>query len=135
MMKKQAVIVYLTNHCSTVRIELFSWCDDVHRGLLPTEKCELQRVMEQRRLEQQREREQALRPLTDLEQELSKRRQRLLTVKRLFMECEPIRASSVDVLIVTLTRENQSFCYNPYSSVPRIRSRPFRLPLIRTHVI
>ncbi|XP_058230183.1 protein FAM107B isoform X1 [Hemibagrus wyckioides] len=50
-----------------------------HRwGLLPAEKCELQRVMEQRRLEQQREREQALRPLTDLEQELSKRRQRLL---------------------------------------------------------
>ncbi|XP_053082961.1 protein FAM107B isoform X2 [Pangasianodon hypophthalmus] len=51
-----------------------------HRwGLLPAEKCELQRVMEQRRLEQQREREQALRPLTDLEQELCKRRQRLLT--------------------------------------------------------
>ncbi|KAF5895894.1 protein FAM [Clarias magur] len=51
-----------------------------HRwGLLPAEKCELQRVMEQRRLEQQRESEQALNPLTDLEQQLSKRRQRLLT--------------------------------------------------------
>ncbi|KAI5093600.1 protein FAM107B-like, partial [Silurus meridionalis] len=50
-----------------------------HRwGLLPAEKCELQRVMEHRRVEQQREREEALRPLTDLEQELSKRRQRLL---------------------------------------------------------
>ncbi|KAL7837251.1 hypothetical protein SRHO_G00269620 [Serrasalmus rhombeus] len=50
-----------------------------HRwGLLPGEKSELQRVMEQRRLEQHREREQALRPLTDLEQELRKRRQRLL---------------------------------------------------------
>ncbi|KAL7843547.1 hypothetical protein AOLI_G00250590 [Acnodon oligacanthus] len=47
-------------------------------GLLPGEKSELQRVMEQRRLEQHREREQALRPLTDLEQELRKRRQRLL---------------------------------------------------------
>ncbi|XP_053340455.1 protein FAM107B [Clarias gariepinus] len=50
-----------------------------HRwGLLPAEKCELQRVMEKRRLEQQREREQALKPPTDLEQQLSKRRQRLL---------------------------------------------------------
>ncbi|XP_060766184.1 protein FAM107B [Neoarius graeffei] len=47
-------------------------------GLLPAEKCELQRVMEQRRLAQQREREQAQKPLSDLEQELSKRRQRLL---------------------------------------------------------
>ncbi|XP_017306598.1 protein FAM107B [Ictalurus punctatus] len=50
-----------------------------HRwGLLPAEKCELQRVMEQRRLEQQREREQAQRPLSDLDQQLSRRRQRLL---------------------------------------------------------
>ncbi|KAI4890182.1 hypothetical protein NFI96_033025, partial [Prochilodus magdalenae] len=49
-----------------------------HRwGLLPGEKSELQRVMEQRRLEHQ-DREQALPPLTDLEQELHKRRQRLL---------------------------------------------------------
>ncbi|XP_043108818.1 protein FAM107B [Puntigrus tetrazona] len=50
-----------------------------HRwGLLPEEKPELKRVLEQRRLEQCREREQALHPPSDLEQELHKRRQRLL---------------------------------------------------------
>lgn len=50
-----------------------------HRwGLLPSEKSELQKVMEQRRLEQHREREQALQSLSDLQQELRKRRQRLL---------------------------------------------------------
>ncbi|XP_072521735.1 protein FAM107B [Salminus brasiliensis] len=50
-----------------------------HRwGLLPSEKSELQKVMEQRRLEQHRERQQALKSLTDLEQELRKRQQRLL---------------------------------------------------------
>uniref|UniRef100_A0AAR2J2E8 Uncharacterized protein n=1 Tax=Pygocentrus nattereri TaxID=42514 RepID=A0AAR2J2E8_PYGNA len=58
-----------------------------HRwGLLPGEKSELQRVMEQRRLEQHREREQALRPLTDLEQELRKRRQRLLCIHSCSMQ-------------------------------------------------
>ncbi|XP_052425878.1 protein FAM107B isoform X2 [Carassius gibelio] len=52
-----------------------------HRwGLLPEEKPELKRVLEQRRLEQHREREQASHPPSDLEQELHKRRQRLLAV-------------------------------------------------------
>ncbi|XP_066526903.1 protein FAM107B [Hoplias malabaricus] len=50
-----------------------------HRwGLLHGEKSELQKVMEQRRIEQHRESELALRPATDLELELRKRRQRLL---------------------------------------------------------
>ncbi|XP_017577888.1 protein FAM107B isoform X1 [Pygocentrus nattereri] len=48
------------------------------RGLLLEEKPELQRVLEQRRLEQHREQELALRPPSDLEQELRKRQQRLL---------------------------------------------------------
>ncbi|KAI4884056.1 hypothetical protein NFI96_030655, partial [Prochilodus magdalenae] len=47
------------------------------RGLLLEEKPELQRVLEQRRLEQHREQELALRPPSDLEQELRKRQQRL----------------------------------------------------------
>ncbi|KPP62072.1 hypothetical protein Z043_119766, partial [Scleropages formosus] len=45
---------------------------DLHR-----EKPELQRVLEQRRLDQHREQEQALRPPSDLEQELRKRQQKL----------------------------------------------------------
>uniref|UniRef100_A0A673KGH9 Si:ch211-160o17.6 n=1 Tax=Sinocyclocheilus rhinocerous TaxID=307959 RepID=A0A673KGH9_9TELE len=50
-----------------------------HRwGLLPEKKPELKRVLDQRRLEQHREREQASHPPSDLEQELHKRRQRLL---------------------------------------------------------
>ncbi|KTG45414.1 hypothetical protein cypCar_00014819 [Cyprinus carpio] len=54
---------------------------ELHRwGLLPEEKPELKRVLEQRRLEQHREREQASHPPSDLEQELHKRRQRLLAV-------------------------------------------------------
>ncbi|KAG9260550.1 protein FAM107B [Astyanax mexicanus] len=54
-----------------------------HRwGLLPSEKSELKKVMEQRRLEQHREREQALQALTDLQQELHKRRQRLMAYER-----------------------------------------------------
>uniref|UniRef100_W5KJY3 Zgc:195245 n=1 Tax=Astyanax mexicanus TaxID=7994 RepID=W5KJY3_ASTMX len=48
-----------------------------HKGLLLEEKPELQRVLEQRRLEQHREQELALRPPSDLEQELRKRQQRL----------------------------------------------------------
>ncbi|XP_018604734.1 protein FAM107B [Scleropages formosus] len=47
------------------------------RGLLPGEKPELQRVLEQRRLDQHREQEQALRPPSDLEQELRKRQQKM----------------------------------------------------------
>ncbi|XP_066500916.1 protein FAM107B [Hoplias malabaricus] len=47
------------------------------RGLLLEEKPELKRVLEQRRLEQHREQELALRPPSDLEQELRKRQQRL----------------------------------------------------------
>ncbi|XP_051532423.1 protein FAM107B isoform X2 [Myxocyprinus asiaticus] len=54
-----------------------------HRwGLLPEEKPELQRVLEQRRLEQYREREQALKPPSDLEQELRKRRQKLMAYEQ-----------------------------------------------------
>ncbi|KAF4107084.1 protein FAM107B [Onychostoma macrolepis] len=54
-----------------------------HRwGLLPEEKPELKRVLEQRRLEQHREREQASHPPSDLEQELRKRRQRLLAYEQ-----------------------------------------------------
>uniref|UniRef100_A0A8C2EL57 Si:ch211-160o17.6 n=1 Tax=Cyprinus carpio TaxID=7962 RepID=A0A8C2EL57_CYPCA len=54
-----------------------------HRwGLLPEEKPELKRVLEQRRLEQHREREQASHPPSDLEQELHKRRQRLLAYEQ-----------------------------------------------------
>ncbi|XP_030634192.1 protein FAM107B [Chanos chanos] len=47
-------------------------------GLLPEEKPELQRVLEQRRLEQHKEREEALRPRSDLERKLRKRKERLL---------------------------------------------------------
>ncbi|XP_051956975.1 protein FAM107B isoform X2 [Xyrauchen texanus] len=62
------------NHRGLHRELLFS-----HRwGLLPKEKPELQRFLEQRRLEQHREREQALKPPSDLEQELRKRRQKLM---------------------------------------------------------
>ncbi|XP_015197867.1 protein FAM107B-like isoform X1 [Lepisosteus oculatus] len=63
---------------------------DLHRelllahktGLLPGEKPELQRVLEQRRLEQHREQEQALQPPSDLEQELRKRQQKLQEYER-----------------------------------------------------
>ncbi|XP_062314084.1 protein FAM107B isoform X1 [Osmerus eperlanus] len=47
------------------------------RGLVLEEKPELKRVLEQRRLEQHREQELALRPPSDLETELRKRQQRL----------------------------------------------------------
>ncbi|XP_030641075.1 protein FAM107B [Chanos chanos] len=47
------------------------------RGLVLEEKPELQRVLEQRRLDQCREQELAQRPPSDLEQELRKRQQRL----------------------------------------------------------
>ncbi|XP_059393657.1 protein FAM107B isoform X2 [Carassius carassius] len=54
-----------------------------HRwGLLPEEKPDLKRVLEQRRLEQHREREQASHPPSDFEQELHKRRQRLLAYEQ-----------------------------------------------------
>ncbi|XP_056324788.1 protein FAM107B [Danio aesculapii] len=47
-----------------------------HRcGLLPERKPELKHVLEQRRLEKHRDREQASQPPSDLEKELSKRRQ------------------------------------------------------------
>uniref|UniRef100_A0A4W5PKU7 Zgc:195245 n=1 Tax=Hucho hucho TaxID=62062 RepID=A0A4W5PKU7_9TELE len=48
------------------------------RGLLPGEKPELKRVLEQRRLEQHREKELALQPPLELETELRKRQQILL---------------------------------------------------------
>ncbi|KAL1020747.1 hypothetical protein UPYG_G00004130 [Umbra pygmaea] len=48
------------------------------RGLLPGEKPELKRVLEQRRLEQHKEQELALRPPLQLETELRKRQQLLL---------------------------------------------------------
>ncbi|XP_059378792.1 protein FAM107B-like [Carassius carassius] len=47
------------------------------RGLLLEEKPELQRVLQQRRLDLHREQELALRPPSDLEQELRKRQQKL----------------------------------------------------------
>uniref|UniRef100_A0AAY4BWP8 Family with sequence similarity 107 member A n=1 Tax=Denticeps clupeoides TaxID=299321 RepID=A0AAY4BWP8_9TELE len=47
------------------------------RGRLPEEKPELQRRLERRRLEQDREKELALRPPSDLEQELRRRQQKL----------------------------------------------------------
>ncbi|KAL2103332.1 hypothetical protein ACEWY4_000200 [Coilia grayii] len=47
------------------------------RGLVLEEKPELKRVLEQRRLEQDREQELAQRPPSDLEQELRKRQLRL----------------------------------------------------------
>lgn len=49
------------------------------RGLLE-EKPELQRVLQQRRLDLHREEELALRPPSDLEQELRKRQQKLQEV-------------------------------------------------------
>uniref|UniRef100_A0A672NRY3 Protein FAM107B-like n=1 Tax=Sinocyclocheilus grahami TaxID=75366 RepID=A0A672NRY3_SINGR len=58
--------------------ELLVSLKTVCRGLLPEEKPELKRVLEQRRLEQHREREQASHLPSDLEQELHKRSQRLL---------------------------------------------------------
>ncbi|XP_066559536.1 protein FAM107B isoform X2 [Amia ocellicauda] len=48
------------------------------RGLLPEEKPELQRVLEQRRLEQER----AITPPSDLETELRKRQQKLQEYER-----------------------------------------------------
>ncbi|TMS15952.1 Protein FAM107B [Larimichthys crocea] len=47
------------------------------RGLLPEEKPELKRVLEQRRLEQHKEEELARRRPSDLEMELRKRQQKL----------------------------------------------------------
>uniref|UniRef100_A0A673K5T0 Si:ch211-160o17.6 n=1 Tax=Sinocyclocheilus rhinocerous TaxID=307959 RepID=A0A673K5T0_9TELE len=63
--------------------ELLVSLKTVCRGLLPEKKPELKRVLDQRRLEQHREREQASHPPSDLEQELHKRRQRLLAVQDL----------------------------------------------------
>ncbi|XP_036388646.1 protein FAM107B [Megalops cyprinoides] len=52
------------------------------RVLQAGEKPELQRVLEQRRLEQHREQEQALQPPSDLQQELRKRQLKLLEYER-----------------------------------------------------
>ncbi|KAG8002716.1 hypothetical protein GBF38_015254, partial [Nibea albiflora] len=48
-----------------------------YRGLLPEEKPELKRVLEQRRLDQHKEEELAQRRPSDLEMELRKRQQKL----------------------------------------------------------
>lgn len=53
----------------------------VLRGLLLEEKPELQRVLQQRRLDLHREQELALQPPSDLEQELRKRQQKLQEVQ------------------------------------------------------
>ncbi|XP_051529042.1 uncharacterized protein LOC127426333 isoform X2 [Myxocyprinus asiaticus] len=68
------------SHCCIQRIKADSKWN--LGGLLPEEKPELQRFLEQRRLEQHREREQALKPLSDLEQELCKRRQKLMAYEQ-----------------------------------------------------
>uniref|UniRef100_A0ABM5G7C8 Protein FAM107B-like isoform X2 n=1 Tax=Pogona vitticeps TaxID=103695 RepID=A0ABM5G7C8_9SAUR len=47
------------------------------RGLLPEHKPELQRVLEARRIRQLKQQEQNQKPLTDLEEELRKRQQKL----------------------------------------------------------
>ncbi|XP_011473849.1 protein FAM107B-like [Oryzias latipes] len=52
---------------------LFCW----RRGALPRRKPELQRVMEHRKREQLRKREQALRPPSDLQVKLHRRQQRI----------------------------------------------------------
>lgn len=52
--------------------------NDSNRGLLPEEKPELKRVLEQRRLDQHRQ--ESLQPPSDLEQELRKRRHKLMQV-------------------------------------------------------
>ncbi|KAH0618749.1 hypothetical protein JD844_018205 [Phrynosoma platyrhinos] len=47
------------------------------RGLLPEHKPELQRVLEARRIKQLKQQEENQKPLTDLEEELRKRQQKL----------------------------------------------------------
>ncbi|KAI3370265.1 hypothetical protein L3Q82_025048, partial [Scortum barcoo] len=56
------------------------------RGLLPRRKPELQCVLEQKRREQHKQRERALRPPSDLEAKLRTRRQRI-QVLRNFKSC------------------------------------------------
>uniref|UniRef100_A0A8D2JEL3 Uncharacterized protein n=1 Tax=Varanus komodoensis TaxID=61221 RepID=A0A8D2JEL3_VARKO len=50
------------------------------RGLLPEHKPELQRVLEARRIRQLKQQEEIQKPLTDLEEELRKRQQKLAQV-------------------------------------------------------
>uniref|UniRef100_A0A670J882 Family with sequence similarity 107 member A n=1 Tax=Podarcis muralis TaxID=64176 RepID=A0A670J882_PODMU len=47
------------------------------RGILPEHKPELQRVLEARRIKQLKQQEETQKPLTDLEEELRKRQQKL----------------------------------------------------------
>lgn len=74
---------YLTKHLVIVQsnVPCGPVCTLSIRGLLLEEKPELKRVLEQRRLEQDREKELALRPPSDLEQELRKRQLRLQEVR------------------------------------------------------
>uniref|UniRef100_A0A8D0DYP8 Protein FAM107B n=1 Tax=Salvator merianae TaxID=96440 RepID=A0A8D0DYP8_SALMN len=52
------------------------------RGLLPEHKPELQRVLEARRIKQLKQQEESQKPLTDLEEELRKRQQKLEQYER-----------------------------------------------------
>uniref|UniRef100_A0AAZ3PGS9 Uncharacterized protein n=1 Tax=Oncorhynchus tshawytscha TaxID=74940 RepID=A0AAZ3PGS9_ONCTS len=69
---------YTSAWLSSVTMSEYVVCCASFRGLLPGEKPELKRVLEQRRLEQHREQELALRPPLELETELRKRQQILL---------------------------------------------------------
>uniref|UniRef100_A0A8C2ARU9 Si:ch211-160o17.6 n=1 Tax=Cyprinus carpio TaxID=7962 RepID=A0A8C2ARU9_CYPCA len=90
--------------------ELLVSLKTVCRGLLPEEKPELKRVLEQRRLEQHREREQASHPPSDLEQELHKRRQRLLAVQDLQNMPEFVRVSTTNTTKSTFSKNCFLFC-------------------------
>ncbi|XP_060133459.1 protein FAM107B-like [Zootoca vivipara] len=56
------------------------------RGILPEHKPELQRVLEARRIKQLKQQEETQKPLTDLEEELRKRQQKL---DQVFSICSP----------------------------------------------
>lgn len=76
------------------------------RGLLLEEKPELKRVLEQRRLEQDREKELALRPPSDLEQELRKRQLRLQEVRLLASLCMHWETLQTDARNLTIRLQN-----------------------------
>lgn len=65
-------------------------CCPFCRGILPEHKPELQRVLEARRIKQLKQQEETQKPLTDLEEELRKRQQKL---DQVFIICSPVSFS------------------------------------------
>uniref|UniRef100_A0A670J6I5 Family with sequence similarity 107 member A n=1 Tax=Podarcis muralis TaxID=64176 RepID=A0A670J6I5_PODMU len=62
------------------------------RGILPEHKPELQRVLEARRIKQLKQQEETQKPLTDLEEELRKRQQKL---DQVFIICSPVKKTKI----------------------------------------